>query len=90
MRRDGRCEQDDGAVRGQPKGGNDTLSIAVKKGDCVEIDFRAKGTSLAVSGAGINVSVMGDDVSLVHATLAGTLSITVSAGAVDDYSLLVR
>ncbi len=72
------------------KGGKDAFIMTVKKGDCLEVLFHAKGAVVTVTGAGINVTAMGDDVSPVRAVTAGTLSITVSATVADDYSLLVR
>ncbi len=81
----------DAAVCGHlAKGGKDAFIMTVKKGDCMEVNFHAKGASINVTGAGISVVAMGDDVSQVRATVAGTLAITVSTNAGDDYALLAR
>jgi biotin-(acetyl-CoA carboxylase) ligase len=72
------------------KGGNDTFTLAAKKGDCLEVDFHSKSAQLHVLGAGINVNAAGDDVSQLRATANGTLSITVSAASTDEYTLMVR
>jgi hypothetical protein len=72
------------------KGGVDTFSMPVKKGDCLEIDFHAKTSHHHVVGGGLNVNATGDDVSQLRATAAGTLFVAVSASVADDYTLIVR
>jgi hypothetical protein len=74
------------------KGGRDTFTLAVKKGDCLAFDFHAKTAALRVAGvAGANVSSAGgDDHALAQTTAAGTLTITVTTTADDNYTLTVR